>query len=85
MKENILHECLRKKDEQSEALRMRLLSINDCLVAAEGWYHKNRRQNVFHNSSKSVGRPVNATCDAVCQWLEEKTKVYTLGEIHQKW
>ena len=28
VKENILHECLRKKDEQSDALRMRLLSIN---------------------------------------------------------
>ena len=46
MKENILHERLRKKDEQSEALRMQLLSIND-LVAAEGRYHKNRRQIFF--------------------------------------
>ena len=44
MKENILHECLRKKDEQSEALRMQLLSIND-LLAAEGRYHKKYRQN----------------------------------------
>ena len=87
VKENILHECLRKKNEQSEALRMRLLSIND-LVAAGGRYHKNCRQNFFHKTSKSVGRPVNATCDeninAVSQWLEKEAEVYTLGEIHQK-
>ena len=87
MKENIRHKCLRKKDEQSEALRMRLLSIND-LVAAEGRHHKNYRQNFFHKSSKSVGRLVNATCDenfnAVCQWLKKEAEVYTPGEIHQK-
>ena len=87
MKENIRRECLRKKDEQSEALIMRLLNIND-LVAAEGRYHNNCRQNFFHKSSKSVGRPVNATCDenfnAVCQKLEKEAEVYTLGEIHQK-
>ena len=38
MKENILHQCLKKKNEQSEALRMGFLSIND-LVAVEGQYH----------------------------------------------
>ena len=84
LKENILHECLRKKNEQPEALW--LLSIND-LVAAEGRYHKNCRQNVFHKTSISVGRPVNAIWDenfnAVCQWLEEE-EVHTLIEIHQK-
>ena len=86
-KENILHKCLRKKNEQSEALRMRLLSIND-LVTAGGRCYKNCRQIFFHKTSKSVERPVNATCDenfnAVCQWLEKEAEVYTLGEIHQK-
>ena len=53
MKENILHQCLKKKDEQSEALRMGFLSIND-LVAVEGQYHKNCRQNFFCKRSKSV-------------------------------
>ena len=87
MKDNILHGCLRKKDEQSEALRMQLLSIND-LVGAKGQYHKNCRQTFFHKSSKSVGRPANATCDenfnGVCQWLKKEAEVYNLGKIHQK-
>ena len=56
MKENILHECLRKKDEQSEALRMQLLSIND-LVAAEGRYHKNCRQIFLFFFFMKVKRP----------------------------
>ena len=73
MKENILHECLRNKGEQSEALRMQLLIIND-LVAAEGRYHKNCRQ-IFFMKVQSL-------------WEEKLMlhvmRVYTLGEIHQK-
>ena len=66
---------------------MRLLSFN-VLVAAEGRYHKNCRQNIFHKSSKSMGRPVNNTCDenfnAVFQWLEKEAEAHTLGEVHQR-
>ena len=52
MRSNILHMCLRKSDEQSEAVKRRLLSVND-LVAAEGRYHKSCRQSFFHKSFKS--------------------------------
>ena len=85
--ENVLHECFRKKEEQSEALKMWLLSITG-LVAAEGRYHKNCSQNFFYKNSKSVERPVNATCDenfnAFSQCLEKEAEAYTYGEIHQK-
>ena len=61
------------------------LRVNDLLIA-EGQYHKNCWQIFFHKSSKSVERPVNATCDenfqAVYQWLEKEAEVFTLGEIH---
>ena len=86
MKENILHQCLKKKNEPSEALRMGFLSIND-LVAVEGQYHKNCRQNFFRKRSKSVEDQlilhVVRTLMKFPLWIKKEAEVYTLVEIHQ--
>ena len=90
MRDKIINICQKRKDKHSEETHKKLLSIHD-LVATEGRYHKNCKQEFysgFPTNTETPGPPKNLTRNdnfhAVCEWLEANAEIRTLFEVYKK-